>query len=223
MAIVTGEAFCTNNHYDERRARAYLAKHRSGFWRRLSNLLEQRMAARALALAGHPRSVLDLPCGAGRFWRLLASVPDRILLGADYSWDMIVTALRFQPNEVARRFKVFRSSVFDIALSDKAVDCVFCMRLFHHIAGPGARARALRELHRVSRNTVCLSLWSDGNLQAWRRRRGRPPGTGPVRTRFVVDRGRIEREFLECGFEIAGSVALLPGLSMWCTYVLKKR
>jgi cyclopropane fatty-acyl-phospholipid synthase-like methyltransferase len=29
--------------------------------------------------------VLDLPCGAGRFWPLLAEKPNRVIIGADNS------------------------------------------------------------------------------------------------------------------------------------------
>ena len=50
------------------------------------------MARRALALAGNPKSVLDLPCGAGRFWELLAENPERELYAADNSENMVAVA-----------------------------------------------------------------------------------------------------------------------------------
>jgi ubiquinone/menaquinone biosynthesis C-methylase UbiE len=210
--------------YDEDQAKLYFEKHKRGFRHRVSNWCEQHMAGRALAMAGEPKSVLDLPCGAGRFWELLARVPGRQLMAADYSQDMINTALNFQPSHVAKRFKTFQTSVFDIKLPDAAVDCIFCMRLLHHISGEGARTKMFREFHRVSRDTVCVSLWVDGNLQALRRRRSqtrRQPGQ--YHTRFVFGRSQIEPEFRQAGFNIIGYVDLLPGFSMWRTYVLKRR
>jgi ubiquinone/menaquinone biosynthesis C-methylase UbiE len=165
--------------------------------------------------------VLDLPCGAGRFWELLARAPDRYLLAADYSQDMINAALSFQPPHVAGRFKAFQTSAFEIKLPDSAVDCIFCMRLLHHYDKKEARAKILQEFRRVSRDTVCLSLWVDGNIQAWRRRYRNSRRTRPDQTRFLFERSQIEDEFYECGFEIVGSVDALPGFSMWRTYVLK--
>lgn len=223
MSTPEGKIFQINNTYDEEQARFYFAKHKHGFQRRISNRLEQRMAARALDLAGGPKSVLDLPCGAGRFWELLARVPDRNLIAADYSQDMINTALSLQPPRVAGRFKAFQTSAFEIRLADAAVDCIFCMRLLHHIERKEDRAKILREFHRVSRDTVCVSLWVDGNIHAWRRGLRRSRQIRPDQTRFLFNRSQIESEFLECGFNIKGSVALLPGLSMWRTYVLKRR
>lgn len=208
--------------YDEDQAKLYLDKHKHGFWHRISNWGEERMAGRGLAMAGDPKSVLDLPCGAGRFWRLLARVPDRQLMAADYSQDMINTALNFQSPPIAKRFQTFQTSVFDIKLPDAAVDCILSMRLLHHIQGEEDRAKMFGEFHRVTRDTVCVSLWVDGSLQALRRRRSqdRRPTRG---TRFLLGRNQIEAEFRQSGFDIIGYVDLLPGLSMWRTYVLKRR
>jgi ubiquinone/menaquinone biosynthesis C-methylase UbiE len=182
------------------------------------------MAARALVMAGNPKSVLDLPCGAGRFWDLLARLPGRQLMAADYSEDMIQTALRFQSAQVTRRFQTFQTSVFEITLPDSAVECIFCMRLLHHLSEKEARMKMFHEFHRVSRGTVCVSLWVDGNLQALRLRRSQGHRQNrPHYTRFLFNRRQIEEEFQRSGFDILGYVDLLPFLSMWRTYVLKRR
>lgn len=210
------------NRYDEGQAKLYFEKHKRGFRHRLSNWFEQHMAARALVLAGEPESVLDLPCGGGRFWDLLARVPRRKLMAADYSQDMINIALHFRPPDIAKRFKTFQTSVFEISLPDASVDCIFCMRLLHHIGKKEARAKMFREFHRVSRDTVCVSLWVDGNLQASRRDRSQSlRQTHPYHGRFLFNRSQIEPEFRQCGFDIIGYADLLPGFSMWRTYVLK--
>jgi ubiquinone/menaquinone biosynthesis C-methylase UbiE len=212
------------NTYNEDQAKLYFEKHKSGFWHQVSNWCEQHMAARALAMAGEPESVLDLPCGAGRFWEILARAPDRQLLAADYSQDMIDTALNFQSPHIVKRFKTFQTSAFDIKLPDAAVDCIFCMRLLHHIAEKEARTKMFLEFHRVSRDTACVSLWVDGNLQALRLRHSQSRRQNHQHyTRFLFNRSQIEPEFHQSGFDIMGYVDLLPGLSMWRTYVLKRR
>ena len=58
--------------YNQQHAAEYLIKHQDGLARRLSHMRDEQLARRALALAGEPAVVLDLPCGAGRFWPLLA-------------------------------------------------------------------------------------------------------------------------------------------------------
>jgi len=224
MTICAGNVRELHKRYNKEGAKHYLEKHRRGFWRRVSNWGEHRMAARALAIADSPLSVLDIPCGAGRFWDLLARVPDRVLMAADHSQDMINTALKFQPPPLVARFKTFRASAFDIGLPDASVDCVFCMRLLHHLDKEKDRAKMLGEFHRVSRDSVCVSLWVDGNMQAFRRRRSRI--RHPDRrdkSRFLLSRSQVESEFVQNGFKVVGFTDLFPRFSMWRTYVLRRR
>jgi SAM-dependent methyltransferase len=213
--------------YDEAHAQQYLRKHQDGFMRRLSNWREVQLARRALQLADAPRVVLDLPCGAGRFWPMLCEKPDRMILAADNSNDMLVTARAAQSAEVAARVDVFRTSAFAIDLAADAVDCVFCIRLLHHVESAGHRLALLREFKRVSRDTAIVSLWVDGNYKAWKRRRleRRRAAEGRVaqnRNRFIVADAVIEREFSQAGFRVLGRLDFLPGYAMWRTYVLRK-
>src|SRR3546814_17395101 len=64
--------------YDEKHAHQYLHKHQTGLSRRLSHRRDEQLARTALALAGDPGLVLDLPCGAGRLWPVLAEKPNRV-------------------------------------------------------------------------------------------------------------------------------------------------
>ncbi|RML42401.1 hypothetical protein APX70_03177, partial [Pseudomonas syringae pv. maculicola] len=113
--------------------------------------------------------MLDLPCGAGRFWPLLAEKPNRSIIGADNSADMLSTACASQPAEVVKRVQPLQTSAFDIDLPDNAVDSIFCMRLLHHVGQSSDRMALLREFQRVTRDSVIVSLWVDGNFKAWRR------------------------------------------------------
>ena len=208
--------------YDQAHAQNYLHKHQAGLARRLSHWRDGQVARSALRLAGEPNLVLDLPCGAGRFWPLLAEQPNRVILAADNSADMLATACAAQPIDVVRRVRTFKTSAFAIDLADNSVDCIFCIRLLHHMASSQHRLAALGEFHRVTRDTLIVSLWVDGNYKAWRRRRlEKRRGSGE--NRFVVRRDQIEFEFLKAGFEVLGHRDFLPGYAMWRTYVLRKR
>ncbi|MBF8743669.1 class I SAM-dependent methyltransferase [Pseudomonas guariconensis] len=213
--------------YDRQHAQEYFLKHQDGLARRLSHQRDEQLARRALALAGEPGLVLDLPCGAGRFWPLLAEKPNRVIIGADNSAAMIETACASQPAEVVSRVRPLQTSAFDIQLPDNAVDSIFCMRLFHHIGEAAHRQAILSEFHRVSRDSVILSLWVDGNFKAWRRkklerRRSAKAEQGSYQNRFVLPVDTIEEEFMTAGFRIQDRLDFLPFYAMWRVYVLRK-
>jgi SAM-dependent methyltransferase len=212
--------------YDREHARQYLHKHRDGLARRLSHWRDVRVARQALKLADNPGLVLDLPCGAGRFWPMLCEQPNRAILAADNSADMLAIARAAQPRDVVARISVFQTSAFAIDLDANAVDCIFCIRLLHHIESSGHRLAILREFHRVSRDTVILSLWVDGNYKAWKRRRlearRAAEGTPQNQNRFIAVRAVIEEEFKQAGFRVIGRLDFLPAYAMWRTYVLRK-
>ncbi|OPG70567.1 SAM-dependent methyltransferase [Pseudomonas ogarae] len=210
--------------YDEQHAKQYFLKHRSGLSRRLSNQRDRQLARRALTLVGDPGLVLDLPCGAGRFWPLLAEKPNRVIIGADNSEAMLKTALEAQPSEVVKRVRPLHTSAFDIALPDNAVDSIFCMRLLHHIGEPAYRLAILKEFERVSRDSVIVSLWVDGNFKAWKRKRlERARGQKDYQNRFVLPTDTVEEEFRQAGFRIQERLDFLPFYAMWRVYVLRKR
>jgi ubiquinone/menaquinone biosynthesis C-methylase UbiE len=213
-----------SSKYTFKHALKYHDKHRNTLSHRLSNWREQRMAAWALALAGDPATVLDLPCGTGRFWPLLARKEDRTILAADNSEAMLSVAREVNPPELLARVKTFPASAFDIPMENTSVDHIFCMRLLHHITRPEDRLAMLKEFHRVTRDTVAVSLWVDGNYKALQRRKLEASRTHKTyQNRIVLNRAVVEREFADAGFVIAGHIDFLKFYAMWRVYVLKKK
>ena len=100
------------------------------------------------------------------------------------------------------------------------------MRLMHHIGDASHRLAMLREFHRVSRDTVILSLWVDGNFKAWKRRRLEQDRSNReergLQNRFVLPARTVEREFRASRFHILGHFDFLPRYSMWRVYVLRR-
>ena len=210
--------------YDDQHAQRYLRKHQESLGRRLSHWRDEQVGRKALALAGDPGLVLDLPCGAGRFWPMLAEKPNRVIIGADNSESMIKTALRGQPAEVVKRVQPLHTSAFDIALPDNSVDSIFCMRLLHHIGEAEHRRVILREFERVTRDSVIVSLWVDGNFKAWKRKRAeRDRPSHDYQNRFLIPAATIEKEFEQAGFRIQEQLDFIPLYAMWRVYVLRKR
>ena len=212
--------------YDREHATRYALKHSDGLTRRLSNWRDQHLARRALQIAGEPTLVLDLPCGAGRFWPVLTEHPSRVIVAADNSADMLRVATESQAPEVVARIRTLQTSAFAIDLPDRSVDCVFSMRLLHHIGDSEHRLAMLREFHRVSRDSVIVSLWVDGNYKAWKRKRleeARPRlEHREYQNRFVLPSAQVEKEFADAGFKITSRLDFLPLYAMWRVYVLSK-
>ena len=210
--------------YDRKHAEAYYRKHRNGIVRRWSHAREEQVARQALELAGLPGLVLDLPCGAGRFWPLLLEEDDRQVIAADYSANMLEVAQEAQSRYMDGRVSCLQTSAFSIDLLDVAVDSIFCMRLVHHVGRAEDRMVLLREFYRVTRDTAIISLWVDGNYKAWRRKKEEQKRMHRgLQNRFVIEQGRIEDEFAAAEFEILGKIDFLPFYQMWRTYVLRKR
>lgn len=203
----------------------YVGQQEHTLSRRLSLWRDAQLARMALRDAGEPGLVLDLPSGSGRFWPVLAEHANRVILAADPSTDRLALAEAQSSNEVRKRIRTFQSSAFSIGLSANAVDCIFCMRLFHHLDDSDKRGAILDEFHRVTRDTAIVGLWVDGNVKSWRRKRqqGRQDiGMTAPRNRFVVCRSDIESEFARAGFRIVDHHDFLPGYAMWRVYVLRK-
>jgi len=175
------------------------------FWR------DDQLLRNALKAAGEPGLVLDVACGAGRFWPVLAEHANRVILAADPSPEMLDHALSHHDGALLQRVRTFPSSAFTLGLSANAVDCIFCPQLFLHIGAGEHRLALLREFHRVSRDTVIVSVQMEGRL-----RTGQPP------PRRLVGKARVEAEFLEAGFSVLWYQDFLPGFALKRVYVLRK-
>ncbi len=212
--------------YNSVHAQAYHHKHHDGLARRLSHRRDEQLARKALRLAGDPTLVLDLPCGAGRFWPLLAEQPNRVIIGADNSAAMLNVARQAHPPALLARVQTLQTSAFAIDLPNRSVDCIFSMRLMHHIGGSNHRRAMLHEFHRVTRDTVILSLWVDGNYKAWKRARLEQKRdlreNRSTQNRFALPATQVEEEFRGAGFTILDHLDFLPLYAMWRVYILRR-
>lgn len=197
--------------YDREHAKVCLQARPQGLVRRLALWREKRLVRRALKVAGEPGLVLDLACGAGRFWPVLAEHGNRVILAADSSQGMLEHARTHHCASLLARIKLFQSSVFSIDMSENAVDCIFCMQLFHHVRDSEHRLAILRELHRVSRDSLILSVPV-----------GRSSAQANDPQRIVVSKAEIEAQFAVAGFSILKQYEVLPGCDMGSIYILRK-
>ena len=200
-------------------AQHYVARPRRSLARKWSDWREIQLARQSLKMAGNPGLVLDLPCGAGQFWPMLIEKPNRVVMAADNTRAMLEVARKTQSPEVVAHINCFQTSASAIDLDSNAVDCILCMRLFHHLADSSQRLAILREMHRVTRDTLILSVRVEGS----RAHLDRKTPIAGHRYRFAVNKDVIEGEFRASGFDILLCRGFIPGLSGWRFYTLRKK
>ena len=94
----------------------------------------------------------------------------------------------------------------------------------NHIGEAEHRRAILREFERVTRDSVIVSLWVDGNFKAWKRKRAEQNrGQEGYQNRFVLPAVTVEKEFEDAGFRIQEQLDFIPLYAMWRVYVLRKR
>lgn len=186
--------------YDREHARVCLQPQAPGLAGRLALWREARLVRNALKVAGEPGLILDVACGVGRFWSVLAEHANRVILATDPSQDILDHARTHHPQSLLKRVKTFQSSAFSIGLSENAVDCIFCMQLFQYLTNPEHRLAMLGEFYRVSRDTVIVAVRLDGRSKA---ARSRVEGPLPSKT-------EVESEFRQAGFRLLSHQDFFP-------------
>lgn len=191
---------------DQAAAARYAARFERGARARI-NRREQRAARRILDGLPDCRSVLDVPCGAGRFLHTLAGAGRRVI-GVDAARAILVHA-RGRAAELGLRALWVQGDAARLPLPDDAVDAVFCNRLLHHILQPGERAVILGELRRVARRYVIVSFFDYHRFGTVRRLLKRLKGSRPnyaaqpTREAFIA-------EALACGLRLQEIVPTGP-------------
>lgn len=202
--------------YDQEHARVCLQSRPQGLAGRLTFWRDEQLVRNALQVAGEPGLILDVACGVGRFWPVLAEHANRVILATDPSQDMLDHARIHHSQQLLERIKTFQSSAFTIGLLANAVDCIFCMQLFQHLASPEHRLAMLGEFHRVSRDTVIVAVRVDGRFKL---RRSDVEG---AEVQPQASKAELEAEFRQAGFHLLSHQDFLPGCARMRVYVLRK-
>ena len=207
----------SRRHLDADKARAYRTKFQRNPVRRLSARRERALVRRALAgaleLVPAERraapTILDYPCGAGRFAPLIAAAAGGGYVAGDHSPHMVeLTAAALAEAGLAERLA--RRVVGDartMELEEDAVDVACCMRLLHHFPERADRLAILGQLRRVSRGPAVTSFL-DGASFKQRRHLAKRARQGKPSRRVLVTPAAFEAEAREAGWSVAGTWAL---------------
>ena len=180
------------------------------------NRREQGLLEGLLRECGLERgSLLDVPCGYGRFAPLLARLGIQAF-GIDLDPEMVGLAVGPQLEDDQERGAC--ASVFDLPFADDSFDGVICIRLLHLQFSDPERLAILRELARVSRSWVIISVYHFTPLHRVARLFNSTPGRVKLMNREQL--GDLVRD---SGLERQSMRSLMPWLHMQRFVVLKKK
>jgi len=154
----------------------------------------------ALREATGVRTILDLPCGTGRFTGGLAREGFEIV-GSDISLEMLQKAASVTASAGLPTVRGYvQANAEALPLRNDSLDCVVSIRFMMHV-DPATRVRMLREFGRVSRRWVivdyrhCYTFRYVLTQTFGRLGLGRSPLSR-------VSRRELEKEFTDAGFAI---------------------
>ncbi len=203
---------------NEAQAEKYAARFDRGSRARIDRR-EQRAVRKVFAGLADCRSVLDVPCGAGRFARTLGQGGRRVL-GVDSALEILFHAQK-RAGRPGFRPHFLQGDASRLPFPDNAVDAIFCNRLLHHILKPEERAMILRELRRVSRRHVVVSFFDYQGFAGVRRLLKSLKGSKPKYSGQPT-REQFERELSACGLRLCERVSVGAAWVSQKYYVLEK-
>jgi len=217
----------SRRHLDPSQAQAYRGKFQKSFTRRLSARREKRLVARALdaalawleqqrGIAPAAASLLDYPCGAGRFAPLAASRVAKYTAG-DHSPHMVALATTAL-EEAGLQAKLASTTEGDaraMSLDDQVVDVALCMRLLHHFEKPEDRIQILSEFRRVSRGPLVTSFL-DATSTKQRRHVVRLSKRAKISRRVLVSPTEFAEEARRAGWHVEATWSLSSLFSGQC-------
>jgi ubiquinone/menaquinone biosynthesis C-methylase UbiE len=178
--------------------------------RQRRNVRKWRSIRRALDQAGDVGSVLDLPCGTGRFTGHLAR-SSLDVVGGDISLQMMREAAVSPEVQHPGVLGYVQGDAEHLPFSDRALDCVVSIRFMFHV-DPVTRRRMLREMGRISRRWLIIDYRHRYSLRwaGWQIRHalGLLPEV-PER----VSKAELRSEFRDAGLTIRRVIPVRPWVS----------
>ena len=169
--------------------------------RQKRNVRKWAAIRKALSQTTGVRTILDLPCGTGRFTGGLAREGYEVI-GSDISLEMLKKAASVDPAEPGKPSALgyLQANAEHLPLRTDSLDCVVSIRFMMHV-DPATRVRMLREFHRVSRRWVIVDYRHKYTFRYVLTHTFGKLGLG--RTPLSrVSRRDLEQEFRDAGFAI---------------------
>jgi 2-polyprenyl-3-methyl-5-hydroxy-6-metoxy-1,4-benzoquinol methylase len=154
------------------------------------NAIERGKILKAFKRLPAQATILDLPCGTGRFAEVLVGNGFRVV-GADISAAMLEVASR-KLSRYGDRFQIRVGNVHDLAKQEsKTYDAALCARVLMHFP-LDEQIAFLRSVASLSRGTVVFTQSYDSPYQRFRRRIKRWLGNQPSAV-YPITEAQLQR------------------------------
>lgn len=167
-------------------------------WGQFKNRQTHATLAKALSFLPPQSTIIDIPCGTGRFGAFVSDLGHR-WIGSDISAEMMACSqekLKGSSGVLGH----LRSDAERLPLRDKSVDCVLSIRFLPHLP-PDVKQRALREMGRVSRRWLVVDHTYRNPYKAFWRELGSKVGVGRGKKRRP-QKEELFREIEQAGLKI---------------------
>ncbi|MEZ6185920.1 MAG: class I SAM-dependent methyltransferase [Planctomycetota bacterium] len=205
-----------NSRRQHERAVSYATKYDRQFHKRVSSHFERRAIRRALERTGVTQgTILDMPCGAGRLGPEIEPFA-KTLISGDYSREML-----YRLREANPQGRCSVVNAFQLPFGDRTFDVVFSARLSHHIGDDQRREDYLREVLRVSKTWVVVTIFATESIKNRLRELRRV--FNKKRSKSTFRRKDVERIAEAAGFDVRGWVPISRLSSGHRYYILERR
>jgi len=157
-------------------------------------------------------SILDIPCGYGRFHSLLNQ------FGEIHAADNGKLIAKYQEENVGLSKSTTICDASDMPYKNNSFDIVFSFRLIQHIHNRDERINIYKEFARVSKKWVIISLYVDTTIHKTMKRINKKK----AKITFLNDEIVLD-EFKNANLDIVNSYSVLPGLHGHKIYLITVR
>ncbi len=214
---MTSDYRAKHNWQSAKKAAAYKESRDPSRYKRAP--IEDRILTGWLNQLKRGASVLDCPCGTGRFTSLITGQGFHYT-GADISVAMMEEAKKTVADPSTIQF--VEADAEKLPFPDNSFDCVVVWRFLKHIADPAVRLKILAEAARVSRDKVLISFYNPVSFTFLRiqiknqfAKRKKHPG--------VFTHWQLQKDAAQCGMEVSQTKSFQKFVSInWFACLTKK-
>ncbi len=164
---------------------------------------ERRAVEKIVGALPAGSSILDAPCGTGRYSCLLSRFA--FSCSADVSLEMLGIAAAVP----VAGGSLCAADNYRLPFADRAFDASICMRFLHHVPDRVLRRKCIAELARVTKSTIVCTYFESRSLKHLARK-ARAGLRGRTSMRFACRFGEIEADFGCAGFRVDSIVSPVP-------------
>lgn len=210
------KTYQAKTRYQENRvADVYDQKRFSSLKGRWTDRLEKARFIECMNSIKSKSTVLDIPCGTGRFSELVLKEGCDVIC-ADISKEMLNIAKRKLSDLNPLAFEI--CDIEKMPFNDDFFDCVICIRLLHHIP-PNMHINILTEIRRVTNGFAIITFSNNFSLQNLRRN---IISTFTKFPRYSVSLHHMQNVLNSSGFKIIKQLPLIKYISEEWFFLVEK-